>query len=251
MHFYSNADAKVIQKIFSPNFFCLSRRKRLKLRSHPLHLSAQVPSSGKDIVRTGEGAGAGKSRTNSKNVSDYEKRDAEPPCGRAGKKTHDRRFQPRVHRKDDKRIGRGEVERERRKYAGASKQALRPRQILDPHRVSGDGCRRQGRNDKTCHERHQSTGLPGVFVQAALIRGVGARIPVEDIQEPARKGTHRRFQPFALRRGHRNQSASRDTSQRAFDRHREGGRDRRRIPGDTLPTNQRFRALSYREMGWW
>src|SRR5262245_23689361 len=70
-------------------------------------------------------------------------------------------------------------------------------------RVASDGRGRQGQYDQACHVWSESAGLPGVLLQAALIRGTRSRLPVALRQMPARTRSHWHFQSIVLRGGAR------------------------------------------------
>ena len=88
------------------------------------------------------------------------------------------------------------LSQEARPPAGPS---LRRAQTLGPHRVAGDGRRRQGRHDQACVQRRQSAGRSRRKLQAADPGRIRARLSLARPRPSAKRRGNRDFQPLALR----------------------------------------------------
>src|SRR5678815_1708701 len=86
-----------------------------------------------------------------------------------------------------------------RSVGGVAGRSLRAGSLVDPARLSSDGCGRKGRNNQTRNVRHKSTGMSGFFLQRTDEFGSRSRLSLALYQRAAGTRPHRNFQSQLLR----------------------------------------------------
>src|ERR1043165_9837496 len=90
----------------------------------------------------------------------------------------------------------------------AAIETLRPGPLGVIANFPGNGCRGKRWCNQPCHVRRESSGMPGLFLQAAIVGRVGPRLPLAHYALPTGAWTHRNIQPVLLRRGVGSKSSS-------------------------------------------